>query len=56
MNEATQQWRATSQPARVFCEFPYKTKKTKKGGWDREAARGGEKRNISTGKRIHGLW
>jgi hypothetical protein len=36
MNEATQQWRATSQPARVFCEFPYKTKKTKKGGWDRE--------------------
>src|SRR5580658_6316168 len=37
MNEATQQWRATSQPARVFCEFAYKTKKTKKkGGWDRE--------------------
>jgi len=36
MNEATQQWRATSQPARVFCEFQYKTKKTKKGGWDRE--------------------
>jgi len=36
MNEATQQWRATSQPARVFCEFEYKTKKTKKGGWDRE--------------------
>jgi hypothetical protein len=36
MNEATQQWRATSQPARVFCEFEYQTKKTKKGGWDRE--------------------
>jgi len=36
MNEATQQWRATSQPARVFCEFQYQTKKTKKGGWDRQ--------------------
>jgi hypothetical protein len=36
MHEATQQWHRTSQPARVFSEFPYKTKKTKKGGWDRE--------------------
>ena len=36
MNEATQQWDKTRQPARVFCEFQYKTKKTKKGGWDRD--------------------
>src|SRR3984893_13343295 len=36
MHEATQQWHQTSQPARVFSEFPYQTKKTKKGGWDRE--------------------
>lgn len=36
MHEATQQWNKTSQPARVFSEFEYKTKKTKKGGWDRE--------------------
>jgi len=36
MNEATQQWHQTGQPARVFSEFQYKTKKTKKGGWDRE--------------------
>jgi hypothetical protein len=36
MHEATQQWNKTSKPARVFTEFQYKTKKTKKGGWDRE--------------------
>src|ERR1700683_2567715 len=36
MHQATQQWNQTGQPARVFTEFPYKTKKTKKGGWDRE--------------------
>jgi hypothetical protein len=36
MHEATQQWHKTQQPARVFSEFLYKTKKTKKGGWDRE--------------------
>jgi hypothetical protein len=36
MHEATQQWHKTSKPARVFSEFEYKTKKTKKGGWDRE--------------------
>ena len=34
MWEATQQWEATGQPARVFTEFEYRTK-TKKG-WDRE--------------------
>lgn len=36
MHEATQQWKQTSQPARVFREFEYRTKKTKNGGWDRE--------------------
>jgi hypothetical protein len=36
MHEATQLWHKTQQPARVFSEFLYKTKKTKKGGWDRE--------------------
>ena len=36
MQEATQQWNKTGKPARVFSEFQYQTKKTKKGGWDRE--------------------
>ena len=36
MHAATQQWNQTSRPARVFNEFQYKAKKTKKGGWDRE--------------------
>ncbi len=36
MWEATQQWGETGKPARVFTEFSYKTKKRKKGGWDRE--------------------
>jgi hypothetical protein len=36
MHEATQQWNQTGKPARVFGEFGYRTKKTKKGGWDRE--------------------
>jgi hypothetical protein len=35
MHEATQQWKQTRQPARVFSEFEYETKKTKKGGWER---------------------
>jgi hypothetical protein len=35
MNEATQQWKQTGKPARVFTEFEYQTKKTKKGGWER---------------------
>jgi hypothetical protein len=34
MQEATQQWNRTGKPARVFTEFAYRTKKTKKGGWD----------------------
>jgi hypothetical protein len=35
MQEATQQWNKTGKPARIFIEFEYKSKKTKKGGWDR---------------------
>jgi hypothetical protein len=34
MHEATQQWNQTGKPARVFTEFEYSTKKTRKGGWD----------------------
>jgi hypothetical protein len=34
--QARQQWEQTNQPARVFAEFPYRTKKRKNGGWDRE--------------------
>jgi Transposase DDE domain group 1 len=34
MHEATQQWNQTGKPARVFTEFEYQTKKTKKGGWE----------------------
>jgi DDE family transposase len=36
MHQATQQWNQTGKPARVFSEFSYQTKQTKKGGWDRE--------------------
>ena len=36
MHEATELWNQTGNPARVFSEFEYQTKKTKKGGWDRE--------------------
>jgi hypothetical protein len=36
MHQATQQWQQTGKPARVFSEFNYQTKKTKKGGWNRE--------------------
>jgi hypothetical protein len=36
MHEATAQWNETGKPARVFSEFGYQAKKTKKGGWDRE--------------------
>jgi hypothetical protein len=35
MHEATMQWNQTGKPARVFSEFDYSTKKTKKGGWRR---------------------
>jgi hypothetical protein len=36
MHEAAVQWKQTGKAARVFSEFEYSTKKTKKGGWDRE--------------------
>jgi hypothetical protein len=36
MHAATQQWNQTGRPARVFREFSYQTRKTKKGGWDRQ--------------------
>ncbi len=36
MHQATQQWKQTGKPARVFREFHYQTLKTKNGGWDRE--------------------
>jgi len=36
MHEATQQWNQTGKPARIFTEFEYQTKKTKKGGWERQ--------------------
>jgi hypothetical protein len=36
MHAATEQWKQTGKPARVFTEFHYQTKKRKKGGWDRE--------------------
>ena len=36
MHAATQQCNQTGKPARLFSEFDYQTKKTKKGGWDRE--------------------
>ena len=36
MWEAAEQWKASGRPARVFSEFSYRAKKTKKGGWDRE--------------------
>jgi Transposase DDE domain group 1 len=36
MHAATQQWKETGKPARVFSEFSYQTKKTKQGGWERE--------------------
>jgi Transposase DDE domain group 1 len=35
MHAATQQWQETGRAARVFSEFDYQAKKTKKGGWDR---------------------
>ena len=36
MWEATQLWDKTGKPARIFTEFDYQTKKTKKGGWEHE--------------------
>jgi hypothetical protein len=36
MHEATQEWKRTGKPARVFAEFDYQTRKTRKSGWDRK--------------------
>ncbi len=36
MHAATPEWNRTGKPARVFSEFSYGAKKTKKGGWDRK--------------------
>lgn len=36
MQEATAEWNQTGKPARVFTEFDYQAKKTKKGGWDQK--------------------
>jgi hypothetical protein len=36
MHEATQQWNQTGKPARVFAEFGYQTRRTKKSGWERK--------------------
>jgi len=34
--QAREQWEQTREPARVFVEFSYRTRKRKSGGWDRE--------------------
>jgi hypothetical protein len=36
MHEVTQRWNQTGKPARVFAEFDYQTRKTRKSGWDRK--------------------
>ena len=36
LNTAAEQWKKTGKPARIFSEFRYGAKKTKKGGWDCE--------------------
>jgi len=46
MHAATQQWNQTGEPARVFTEFGYRTKKTKKGGWARERRVGAKAEHI----------
>ena len=48
MHEATQQWQQSGQSARVFSEFDYQAKKTKKGGWD------GERRVVAKAEQIEG--
>src|ERR1700691_2273041 len=48
MHAATGQWNRTGKPARVFTEFQYRTKKRKKGGWDRE------RRVVAKGEHIDG--
>jgi hypothetical protein len=36
MHAATVEWKQTGKAARVFTEFTYRTKKTRKGAWERE--------------------
>ncbi len=36
MWQASQEWQSTGKRARVFTEFSYQARKTKRGGWDRE--------------------
>jgi Transposase DDE domain group 1 len=36
LHAAMEQWKQTGKPTRIFSEFSYGAKKTKKGGWDRE--------------------
>ena len=36
LHAAMELWKQTAKPARIFSEFRYGAKKTKKGGWDRE--------------------
>ena len=36
MWEASEEWKSSGQRARVFTEFSYQAKKSKRGGWDRE--------------------
>ena len=36
LQTAAEQWKKTGKPARIFSEFSYGAKKTKKGGWDRQ--------------------
>jgi Transposase DDE domain group 1 len=36
MHQATQEWNQTGKPARVFAEFDYQTRKTRKSGWERK--------------------
>jgi hypothetical protein len=36
LHTAAEEWKKTGKPARIFSEFSYGAKKTKKGGWDCE--------------------
>ena len=48
MQQATEQWKLSGKPARVFSDFSYQTKKTKRGGWDRQ------RRVVAKAERIEG--
>jgi hypothetical protein len=50
MHEATQQWNQTGKPARVFAEFGYQTRRTKKSGWERSGV-WSPRRSTSTAKK-----